>query len=758
MTIITIQSSYSPSRIQVIKNTNSVIKHANFDQFPSWVSLKTTTTSSVKLEHKQGQVENLHLVSLSKHGKLNEAFEFFQEMDKAGVSISPYTYQCLFEACRELKSLSHGRVLHDRMRMAFENPSVTLQNCVLLMYCECGSLVDADKLFDEMPELNAVSRVTMISVYAGKGLLGKAVGLFSRMLESGDKPTSSVYTTLLKSLVNPSVLGIGRQIHGHVIRAGLCNNASIETGILNMYVKCGWLKGAKLVFDQMAVKKPVASTGLMVGYTQAGRARDALKLFVDLLTEGVEWDSFVFSVVLKACASLEALNLGEQIHACVAKLGLESEVSVGTPLVDFYIKCSSFESACRAFQNISEPNDVSWSAIISGYCQMSQFEEAIKTFKSLRSKNAAVLNSFTYTSIFQACSVLADCNIGSQVHADAIKRSLIGSQYGESALITMYSKCGCLDDANEVFESMDNPDIVAWTSFISGHAYYGNASEALRLFENMVSCGMKPNSVTFIAVLTACSHAGLVTQGKHYLDMMLQNYNVAPTIDHYDCMIDIYSRAGLLDEALEFMKNMPFQPDAMSWKCFLSGCWTHKNLELGEIAGEELRKLDPADTAGYVLPFNLYTRAGKWEEAAEMMKLMNERMLKKELSCSWIREKGKIHRFIVGDKHHPQTQEIYEKLKEFDDFMEGDVFQCSMTERREQLLDHSERLAIAFGLISATGNARAPIKVFKNLRACPDCHEFAKHVSLVTEREIVIRDSRRFHHFKEGQCSCNDYW
>ncbi|KAJ4882911.1 hypothetical protein Rs2_33004 [Raphanus sativus] len=750
-TILTLQSSYIPSRAPVTKP-------ANFNQIPSWVSLKSSTTSSVKIEHKQGQVENLHLVSLSKHGKLNEAFEFFREMDKAGVSVAPYSYQCLFEACRELRSLSHGRLLHDRMRKDCESPSVTLRNCVLQMYCECGSLEDADKVFDEMPELNTVSRVTMMSAYAGRGLLDKAFGLFSRMLESGEKPASSVYTTLLKSLVKPSALGVGRQVHGHVIRAGLLGNASIEAGILNMYVKCGWLVGAKLVFDQMEVKKPVAWTGLMIGYTKAGRARDALKLFVDLVTEGVEWDSFVFSVVLKACASLEEVNLGKQIHACVVKLGLESDVSVGTPLVDCYIKCSSFESALLAFGKISEPNDVSWSAIISGYCQMSQFEEAVKTFKSLRSKSAAVLNSFTYTSVFQACSVLADCNIGGQVHGDAIKRSLVGSQYGESALITMYSKCGCLDDARAVFESMENPDIVAWTAFISGHAYYGNASEALRLFEEMVSCGMKPNSVTFIAVLTACSHAGLIEQGKRYLDTMLPKYNVAPTIDHYDCMIDIYSRAGLLEEALKFMKSMPFEPDAMSWKCFLSGCWTHKNLELGEIAGEELRQLDPEDTAGYVLPFNLYTQAGRWEEAAEMMKLMNDKMLKKELSCSWIREKGKIHRFIVGDKHHPQTQEIYEKLKEFDDFMEGDVFQCSMTERREQLLDHSERLAIAYGLISVNGNTRGPIKVFKNLRACPDCHEFAKHVSLVTGHEIIIRDSRRFHHFKEGKCSCNDYW
>ncbi|KAG2274041.1 hypothetical protein Bca52824_056596 [Brassica carinata] len=436
-TILTLQSSLTPSRAPVTK-------HANFNQIPSWVSLKSST-SSVKLEHKQGQVENLHLVSLSKHGKLNEAFEFFQEMDKAGVSVAPYSYQCLFEACRELRSLSHGRVLHDRMRKDCESPSVTLQNCVLQMYCECGSLEDADKVFDEMPELNVVSRVTMMSAYAGRGLLDKAVGLFSGMLESGEKPTSSVYTTLLKSLVNPRDLNVGKQVHGHVIRSGLLGNASIEAGVLNMYVKCGWLVGAKLVFDQMVVKKPVAWTGLMIGYTKAGRARDALKLFVDLVTEGVEWDSFVFSVVLKACASLEEVNLGKQIHACVAKLGLESDVSVGTPLVDCYIKCSSFESALLAFEKISEPND-------------------------------------------RIPSVFCTCRLQHWWPSPwrCYKRSLVGSQYGESALITMYSKCGCLDDARAVFESMDNPDVVAWTAFISGHAYYGNASEALRLFEEMI--------------------------------------------------------------------------------------------------------------------------------------------------------------------------------------------------------------------------------------------------------------------------------
>lgn len=238
-----------------------------------------------------------------------------------------------------------------------------------------------------------------------------------------------------------------------------------------------------------------------------------------------------------------------------------------------------------------------------------------------------------------------------------------------------------------------------------------------------------------------------------------------PTVDHYDCMVDIYSHAGLLQEALELMKCMPFEPDAMSWKSLWGGCWTHRNLELGKIAAENLLQLDPDDTATYIVMFNLHTSLGKWEEAAHFSWMMAERNMRKDISYSWITVKGKMHRFVAGDRHHPQTEQIYSKLEEFTTsssdnaenalLTEEDVL-CGLPERKEQLPDHSERLAIAFGLISTSRNTQ--ILVFKNLRACKDCRDFAKRASMVTGREIVVKDSNRFHHFKLGMCSCNDYW
>jgi pentatricopeptide repeat protein len=759
-------SSLNPSPVIIAhdKIPQSIKAAANFSQIPSWVSLKSTPSSLQTQENiNKAQIESIHLISLSKQGKLKEAREFLKQMEDAGISVSPRSYKCLFEACGKIKSLFDGRLFHEQMQRTVKNPPEFLENSVLKMYCECGSLADARKVFDEMRERNLVSWNTIISAYAENGVFDKGFCMFSNMLELETKPNGSTYIGFLRSLLNPSGLEIGKQIHSHAIRSGLGSNASVNTAISNMYVKCGWLEGAELVFEKMSEKNAVAWTGIMVGYTQAERQMDALALFAKMVNEGVELDEYVFSIVLKACAGLEELNFGRQIHGHIVKLGLESEVSVGTPLVDFYVKCSNLESATKAFEWISEPNDVSWSALITGYCQMGEFEEALKTFESLRTRSVDI-NSFTYTSIFQACSALADFNSGAQAHADAIKSSLVAYQHGESAMITMYSRCGRLDYATRVFESIDDPDAVAWTAIIAGYAYQGNAPEALKLFRRMQDCGVRPNAVTFIAVLTACSHSGLVIEGRQYLESMSSNYGVATTIDHYDCMVDIYSRAGFLQEALELIRSMPFSPDAMSWKCLLGGCWTYRNLEIGELAAENLFQLDPEDTAGYILMFNLYASFGKWKEAANVRKMMAERNLRKELSCSWITVKGKVHRFIVGDKHHPQTEEIYSKLEALNDSVikeetglltEEDVSN-SLPERKEQLLVHSERLALAFGLISTPSSA--PVVVFKNLRACKDCHDFGKQVSLITGREIVVRDSFRFHHFKLGECSCNDYW
>lgn len=742
------------------------ISTAHFTRIPSWVSLDPKTSTSPSPSPPSvyfGKPENLHVISLAQQGKLDQAHRFLQEMDAAGVLVAPKTYENLLQECGAMKSLRDGKLIHDRIQNHFDDPPVFVLNSIVRMYCECGSFLDAEKLFDKMLDKSPGSWAVMISSYADHGFVDKALLCFLKMQELCENVGPSIYTSLLSALSRSSYLGLGQQLHCLVIKSGFARNVSMETALCNMYIKFGCLESAKWAFEHMVERNVVAWTGLMVGYTQAGRQDDAMSLFCRMMSEGIKLDEFVFSIALKACAGLRELEAGQQVHCLLIKLGLGTVVSVGTPLVDFYVKCGTLDSAKQAFDLISDPNDVSWSAIICGYVQTGAFEKCFDIFNSLRRKDSS-LNEFIYTSIFQACSALADLNLGTQAHADAIKRNLVSNLHGESAMITMYAKCGQLDCAFRVFDSITEADTVAWTSVIASCAYHGHASKALSFFKKMQASGVRPNGVTFIAILTACSHCGLVKEAKQYLETMSSEYGVEPTVDHYDCMVDAYARAGQLNEALNLIFAMPFEPDTMSWKSLLGGCSIHRNLELGKVAAEKLLQLDPNDTAAYILMFNLHTSCGKLDEAANIRRIMSERGLKKEIGCSWISVKGQVHRFIVGDKHHPQTEEIYSKLQELNfcnSMAEEGVFtderlSHNLGERKQQLLEHSERLAIAYGLI-ATPNLAAII-IYKNLRACRDCHDFAKHVSLVTGREIFVRDANRFHHFRRGSCSCGDYW
>ncbi|KAK6945318.1 E motif [Dillenia turbinata] len=662
----------------------------SFAQIPSWVSLKAGSSNS----NQKGRVENLHLILLTKQGKLKEAQEFIKEMDDAGVSLSPNSYKCLFEAFGVLRSLSDGRFFHRRLDREVKNPwPHFLENSVLQFYCDCASFSDAEKLFNGMQMRSLTTWAILIDALVREGLVNRAFLWLSRSAGLD----MSVYVRFLRSLSSPSYINLGKEIHAHLIKAGLTSTVPIDSALLIMYVKCVDLESAELVFQQMAEKDAVDWTALMVGYTQSGKLEEAVSLFARMVNEGIQLDEYVFSIVLKACTGMGCLNMGRQIHGIITKKGLASQVYVGTPLLDFYAKCASIETACQAFKVITEPNDASWSSLMSAYAQAGQFEECVKIFRAIRSVGF-FLNPFIYTTIFQACSAMADLNSGAQAHADAIKRGLISYLHGESAMITMYSKCGQLEYAFRAFDSIDEPDTLAWTALICACAHHGNGAEALNQFRRMEAYGARPNNVTLIAVLTACSHSGLVSEAEMLLDSMSSKYGVDPTIDHYDCMIDVYSRAGLLEEALALVNNMPFEPDAMSWKSLLGGCQIHKNLAIAKVAAENLLQLDQGDTAGYVIMFNLYASSGRWKEAAHFRKLMAEANLRKEVSCSWIPIKGKVHRFIVGDRHHPQTQEIYSKLGELEasafndstDLIAEKDLSYALPERKEQLLVHTE--------------------------------------------------------------------
>eukprot|EP00249_Psilotum_nudum_P023602 c28935_g13_i2 orf=32-1021(-) len=329
----------------------------------------------------------------------------------------------------------------------------------------------------------------------------------------------------------------------------------------------------------------------------------------------------------------------------------------------------------------------------------------------------------------------------------------------------MYGKCGSLDDARSAFDKIPERSIASWNAMIATYAQHGYGNDALRLFRLMQLEGVMPNKITFVSILSACSHSGLVDEGYRYFASMITDFGVVPTTDHCVCMIDLLGRAGRLDEAEEFVNRMSFQPRAVGWMTLLGACKIHGDVELGKRAAEQVLDVEPQNAAVYVALSNVYAAVGMWDDVEDVRKLMVERDAKKEPGCSSIEVGSHVHEFSARERLHPQIEEILTELKRLNAQIkeEGYVPDTKLVlhdvaeDQREYLIcQHSEKLAIAFGLISTPPGTL--LRITKNLRVCPDCHSATKFISKITAREIVVRDSIRFHHFQDGECSCGDYW
>ncbi|CAN1252281.1 Pentatricopeptide repeat-containing protein At2g27610 [Linum perenne] len=521
-----------------------------------------------------------------------------------------------------------------------------------------------------------------------------------------------------------------------------------------------------------------------------------MNLFVGIHRSGFPVDGSTFSCVLKACAYSLHQSLGVQIHGFCTKHGVLEDVSVGTSTVDMYFKndrvgegkrffdempvrnvvswtslltgyskCKMMDDAFEMFSGANEAHDVvSWTAMISGYLQNGNAERAVDLFRGM-SKESVRPNEFTYSTILTARPMISPFQQGMQIHAWSIKSRRNDALCVCSALVTMYAKTGDIESANEVFRRQRERDLVSWNSMISGYAQHGDVEKALEVFKEMQILGMEMDGVTFISVISACTHGGLIDEGRRYFDEMVKEHRIEPTMEHYSCLVDLYGRAGQLEKAMEVINSMPFPPSATVWRTILGASRVHRNLELGELAAEKLIELQPGDSAAYVLLANMHAVAGNWKERTRVRKLMDVRNVKKEAGYSWIEVKNKTYSFLAADSSHPMSNQIYAKLKELGVKLKDAGYRPDTDnvlldvddEHKESVLSqHSERLAIAFGLIATPRGT--PLRVMKNLRVCGDCHAVIKLISAIEKRYIVVRDTNRFHHFKDGSCSCGDYW
>ncbi|CAK9162943.1 unnamed protein product [Ilex paraguariensis] len=617
------------------------------------------------------------------------------------------------------------------------------------------------------------------------------------------------YRNLLRACARHNAVEVGEKLHATIITTGLLSlpNSFLRNAVFHMYGSFGRSRLACNLFDEIphSDKDTVDWTVLMGCYAQTGLFLHAFHLFIDMRKEGTQIDEVTMVCVLNVCAKLSDDVFGVQGQVCLIKLGLGFGVKVCNAVMNMYVKCGLIAEARKVFDEMQERSVVSWTVLLEGVIRYESLEHGRLLFDEMPERNEVAwtimtvgyvgggftreafdllgkmvfgfgygLNYVTLCSLLSACTLSGDVVMGRWVHSYAWKTMENDMDIMViTALIDMYAKCGRVDTAFQVFNTIPRRNVVAWNAMLSGLAMHGRGNVVLDIFPQLVT-EVKPDDMSFTAVLSACSHSGLIDQGRHFFYNLEALYGIRPSMEHYACVVDLLGRAGHLEEAEIIIREMPIPPNEVVLGSLLGSCSVHGRLQLGELLMQELIRMYPLNTEYHILLSNMYALEGKQDKANSLRQVLKKRGTRKVPGMSSIHLGGQVHRFSAGDKSHPQTQNIYLMLDEMirrlrlagyvpnltsqifsgRDGGEGNAEEWE--EKEQALFTHSEKLAVCFGLISA--RAGVPLYIFKNLRICQDCHSAIKIVSVIYNREIVIRDRNRFHTFKLGSCSCSDYW
>eukprot|EP01018_Ginkgo_biloba_P022920 Gb_32227 [translate_table: standard] len=604
---------------------------------------------------------NTMIVGCMQNNRADEVLNLFYRMQLAGFRPDTVTCVGILPACAQLGALQQGKEIHGFMiRNGFESDSFT-GSALIDMYGKCGCIELSRQVFDKMCERDVVLWSVMIAAYAQNGH-ADALKLFSQMQLAGIKPNSGPIVSVLSACSQAAALQQGKEIHNHLIRSGFESDVFVGCSLVHMYAKCGSVKISRLVFDKMSQRNVVSWNAMIAGYNHNGSAHEALTLFCQMQLTGMKPNIVTLPSVLAACSDLVDLKKGREIHNYIIKTGFESDVFVRSALLTMYTKCGSVEVARRVFTQMPQKNVISWNAMIAGCAQNGLASEALKLYCQMQEEGVTP-NSVTTASVLPACGHLAALQHGEEIHNHIIRNGFQSDVFAASALIDMYTKCGSIYIARQVFNNLSEKNVVTWNTMIAGYGMHGHGEDALTLFHQMQQAGVKPDHVTYIALLSACSHAGLVDEGWKYFYHMHQHYHMAQRVEHYACMVDLLGRSGRLDEALAFIKKMPVEPGPGVWGALLNACRIHHNTEIGERVAECILELEPENTGNYVLLSNIYAAAGRWDDVAKVRTMMKDRGLIKRPGCSWIEVKNKVHVFLAGDKSHPQSEKIYAMLE-----------------------------------------------------------------------------------------------
>ncbi|EXB58304.1 hypothetical protein L484_015638 [Morus notabilis] len=622
-----------------------------------------------------------------------------------------------------------NRRLDDALKLFDEIPvrdrDTVSWNSMMKGCLDCGELSKAKKIFDEMPERNVVSWTTMIHGFMRFGEVEMAERLFHKM------PTRDIATW-------------NSMIHG--------------------YFSNGRVGSAIDLFEVMPHRNVISWTSMIGGLDQNGKSDEALLFFNRMTGSGFKPTSTTLVCALTASANIFALHLGLKIHGQIVKLGYCFDEFSYASLITFYANCKQVEHACKVFKEKMHKNVAVWTALVTGYALNCEPEKALEVFRDMIA-SGVLPNQSSFTSALNACCGLEALDRGKEIHSVAIKLGMGNDSFVGNTLIVMYSKCGSINHGISVFTRTNEKNIVSWNSVIMGCAQHGYGMLALTLFSQMMRAGIEPDEITFTGLLSACRHSGMLQKRRGFSKFFSQDKTFEVNQEHYACMVDLLGRCGKLEEAEELVRNMPFEANSMVWLALLGACRLHSNLDVAERAAKSVFELDPHCSAAYVLLSNIYASANRWSDVSRVRETMKRNGIVKQPGSSWVTLKGLRHEFRSGDRSHPLSEKIYQKLdwlgvklKEFgyvpdQQFALHDV---EAEQKEEMLSSHSERLAIVFALVSTAEGST--ITVMKNLRVCGDCHSAIKLIAKIVGREIVLRDSSRFHHFRNGICSCGDYW
>lgn len=540
----------------------------------------------------------------------DKALACYGQMLDEGLSPNAVTYLCILKACSSIRAVDKGESIHAELgRQGLLGKDVVLDTALVDMYAKCGALSKAQAVFDKFQARDAIMWNALLSGYTQHGFGHEALDCYKRMQDEGVHPDAVTFLSVLKACGSTGAVEKGAQIHAELRRRGLLRkDVMLGSAVVDMYAKCSSFAEAREVFDELQAPNVVTWNALLAGYAQQGLGSEALLCFKQMQDHGLAPDTVSFICILTACASIGALEMGEVIHAEVDRQGLLGKDNVlGNALVDMYAKCGALEKAQKVFDKLQSRGVATWTALIAGYVHHGQDDEALSCYEQMRGEGIYP-DDVAFGCILKACGNLGAVQKGKEIHGEAgqqDKDSVLGT-----ALVDMYAKCGLLVKAQEAFDKLLVPTVAAWTALITGYAQAGLAHMVVKSFIKMTREGIEPNVVTYVVLLTACSHAGLVDEGQLYFETMSSVSHIDPTLEHHTCMVDILSRAGQFDEAVCVIEMVPLADRLLLWSVMMGASRKWADVELGRLAFEHAVQLDQKFPTAFICLSHLYAAAG----------------------------------------------------------------------------------------------------------------------------------------------------